>query len=256
MASEKRFDTTYAQYYDYFNQGKEYTKEVDFLETVFKKYNVQNKSILDIGCGTGLHMAELIKRGYQLTGLDLSPEMIELAKKRNSQAEFHIADMSNFSLYKKYDVIICMFSALGYLTKNEQLESFFQSCKNHLNKDGLLILDVWNGLGVMQELPTRREKIAELTKENLKIIRTSYPTLDVKNHVNHVKFVVKIFEISSGRLITEYEENHTVRFFFPLELKKYLTDAGFELLHLCPSFNFDEELTEKQWNMVLVARLK
>ena len=256
MAFEKNFDADYAQYYDYFNQGKEYTSEVDFLESVFKKYNLKGKSILDIGCGTGLHMQELSKRGYSLTGLDLSPEMIDLAKKRNPSAEFHIADMSNFSLHKKFDIILCLFSAAGYLTQNEQIESFFQCCKNHLNPEGILLLDVWNGLAVMHELPTSREKIAILAEKNLKIVRRSFPTLDVKNHCNTVKFVVSVFELSTGNLITTYEENHKVRFFFPLELKKYLADAGFELLHLCPSFNFDEELTEKHWNMVLVARLK
>ena len=67
---------------------------------------------------------------------------------------------------------------------------------------------------------------------------------------------MKVHELKTGKIITEYEENHTVRFFFPQELKKYLEDAGFELVHICPSFNFDEELTYRHWNMILVGRLK
>ncbi len=251
------YDKKYALYYDYFNQGKNYHNEVAFLKEIFKIFSKKEiKIILDLGCGTGLHTQELTKHNFQVEGLDLAEEMIEIARERNPTATFHQGDMSNFNLNKKYDAVISMFSAMGYLTENKQLERFFSCCKQHLTKDGLLILDVWNGLGVMHELPSSREKIAELTDKNLKIIRTSYPTLNAKNHVNNVKFVVKVHELKTGKIITEYEENHTVRFFFPQELKKYLEDAGFELVHICPSFNFDEELTYRHWNMILVGRLK
>ncbi|MEK6872934.1 MAG: class I SAM-dependent methyltransferase [Nanoarchaeota archaeon] len=303
------FKTDYARYYDLFNRNKDYGNEIIFLEQVFKKFSkCPVKSILDLGCGTGLHTQELVRRGYEVSGLDLSKEMIEIAKKRNPNASFYVGNMSNFDLVKnggKFDVIICMFSALGYLTENSQLESFFNCCKNHLKANGLLILDVWNGLGVMHELPSSREKIAEVKDENnlnLKIIRKSFPELDSKNHINNVKFIVKIFEkidninnkkydndrvigevIRCGgseaklgessfsshnlidtkikddeiyKLITEYEEAHKVRFFFPLEIKKYMEDAGFKSIHLCPSFEIDKELTYEYWNMILVGKMK
>jgi len=247
------FNKKYAEYYDLFNSGKDYSKECDFLELVFKKYSKKPvKSIFDLGCGTGLHDGELSKRGYRITGLDLSREMIDIARGRNPNDEFIVGDMSNFNLNQKFDAVICMFSAMGYLTKNRQIESFFSSVKNHLNIGDLIILDVWNGLGVMNELPTSREKIAKM--ENLRIVRKSFPDLDSKNHINNVKFLVKVFE--KKKLIDEYEENHKVRFFFPQELRKYAEDAGFEILHLCPSFDFDKKVTEKDWNIVLVARLK
>ncbi|MBS3080455.1 methyltransferase domain-containing protein [Candidatus Pacearchaeota archaeon] len=246
-----RFDKDYAKYYDLFNQAKDYKNEADFLEEVFKKYgNV--KKILDLGCGTGLHTKELLERGYEITGLDLSEEMIDIAKKRNPSAKFHIGNMNNFNLSNKFDAIICMFSALGYLTENKQLEDFFISCRDHLKDNGLLILDVWNGLGVMRELPSSREKIVE--RNELKIIRKSLPELDSKNHINKVRFNVKVFK--DNELLTEYIEDHTVRFFFPLELKRYMEDIGFELIRICPSFDFSKELTENDWNMVLIGKFK
>ena len=249
-----RFEKNYAQYYDLFNQGKDYKKEADFLEEVFRKYGNKIMSILDLGCGTGLHTKELVGRGYNVTGLDLSKEMLEIAKKRNPDSDFFIEDMSNFNINKKFDVIICMFAALGYLTENIQLEGFFKCCKSHLKEDGLLVLDVWNGLGVMNELPTSREKIAEI--ENLKIMRKSFPSLDSKNQISNVKFLVKVSEKNQGKekLITEYNEDHKVRFFFPLELKKYIEDSDLKVLHICPSYNLNENLTEKHWNMVIIGR--
>lgn len=247
-----RFKEKYARYYDLFN--KNYDKECDFLEAVFKKYSkTPIKTILDLGCGTGLHTKELVSRNYELTGLDLSEEMIKIAKQRNPDSDFVVGDMSNFNLGKKFDAVICMFSALGYLTENKQLEGFFNSVKKHLNQGGLLIIDCWNGLGVMNELPSSKEKSAEI--EGLKIVRKSFPDLDAKNHINNVKFNVKVFESENNqnKLIDEYEEEHKVRFFFAKELEKYIEDEGFELVHICPSFEIDEELSEKHWNMVIVG---
>jgi len=246
------FEKDYARYYDLFNQGKDYTQECDFIENTFKRFGKIVKKILDLGCGTGLHDKELTLRGYDITGLDLSKEMIDIAKERNPEMKFVVGDMSNFELNEKFDAIICMFSALGYLTENRQLERFFDCVKKHLKPEGLLIIDCWNGLGVMRELPLSREKSVEI--DNLKIIRKSFPDLDAKNHISNVKFKVKIFE--NGNLIKEYEENHKVRFFFPKELEKYMDDEGFELICICPSFKIDDKLSEKDWNMVLVSRLK
>jgi hypothetical protein len=116
----------------------------------------------------------------------------------------------------------------------------------------LLIIDCWNGLGVMNNLPSSREKSVDAGE--LRIIRKSFPNLDPKNHINHVKFDVKIFQ--QNFLLKNYEESHKVRFFFPKEMEKYMNDEGFELLNLSPSFKLDEQLSEKDWNMTLISQLK
>ena len=245
------YDKDYAKYYDLFYKGKDYSEEVDFLKKIFNKFGKKPVRILNLGCGTGAHDKDLVNENYQVTGMDLSEEMIEIAKDKVPDAEFVVGDISNFNLNDKFDVIICMFSVLGYLTENEQLEGFFDCCKKHLNPEGLLILDVWNGLGVMHELPTSREKSVEV--DGLKIVRKSYPDLDLTNHLNKVRFNVKVFD--NGELIRDYDEDHKVRFFFPLEIRKYIEDVGFEVKHLCPSFEIDKKL-EFEWNMVVVGELK
>src|SRR3989344_4193757 len=115
------YNKKYAEYYDKFNIGKYYANEVDLIESVLKKFGVSGNKILDLGCGTGLHEKEFSKRGYDVTGLDLSEEMIEIAKKRNPEYKFFIGDMSNFEVGEKFDAVITMFSALGYLTENSQI---------------------------------------------------------------------------------------------------------------------------------------
>ena len=246
------FKEDYVKYYDLFNESKDYKKEVDFLEKVFKKYS-DVKDVLDLGCGTGIHSRHLASRGYMVSGIDISKEMINIAKlKRASNTEFFSGNMTCFSLNKKFDACITMFAVIGYLTKNKQVEAYLNSVKKHLKKNGLLILDCWNGLGVMHDLPKSRIKEVELG--NLKIKRTSYPDLDAFNHKCNVKFDVNIFE--KGNLIRNYKENHSVRFFFPQELRKYLEDTGFEVLEICKVFELGTKLDETDWNMSVIARLK
>ena len=250
---DKRYNEDYVADYDFFNEGKNYKEECDFLKQAFQKFsNNEAKTILDIGCGTGLHTKELTSEGFEVTGLDLSEQMIKKAKERNPKSNFFIGNMANFDINKKFDTCICMFSSIGYLTTNKEIEGFFNSVKKHLKQDGLLIIDCWNGLCVMNELPTSREKRAK--RSNIEVVRTSYPTLKAEEHLNDINFKVKVYK--DNNLEREYTEHHIVRFFFPQELKKYISDAGFELLKVCPSYNINQDIDEKCWNMVLIAKLK
>lgn len=247
------FDKEYAKYYDLLNDKKDYSDESNFLEEVFNKYSQKKiKTIIDLGCGTGSHVERLSKKGYHITGIDLSKEMIKIANsKRIDNAQFFCRDLSKLNLKNKFDAGICMFATLGYLTSNEDLTSFFNSMKNHLNKDGLLILDCWNGLGVLRRLPAQRKRILKF--KNQKIVRTSFPILDSVNHLCTVRFLMEKFYKNNPPEI--YTEEHKIRFFFPQELKKYLEDSGFKILEICTPYKLNTPIDENSWNMIIISRL-
>ncbi|MBS3072827.1 methyltransferase domain-containing protein [Candidatus Pacearchaeota archaeon] len=249
---DKTFKTDYAKYYDFFNCKKDYSKEVDFLEKVIEKYGRNPiKSILNLGCGTGRHDEHLSHRGYNITGLDLSEEMINIALSRNIPAvDFVVGDMTSFNLEKKYDIAISMFAAFGYLNENIQIENSLRSINRHLNPQGLLVIEVWNGLGVMKELPSSR--IKEFSKEEIKIKRQSFPKLDSLNQKVEIKFQIEISK--KEKIIDKYEENHSMRFFFPQEVKYLLNKNGFEMLNLCDTFDLEKKVSENCWNMVVIAK--
>lgn len=251
----KVFGENYTKYYDLFNDKKNYDIESDFLDKIFNKYAPNKvKNILDLGCGTGLHAKKLTSKGYSIFGLDLSNEMIKIAKTRNIQnAEFAVGNMSNFKIDKNFDACICMFAAFGYLTKNNQIKSFFESVKKHLNSRGILVLDCWNGLGVMHKLPIKRSKKVEL--KGMRIVRTSFPEMHSYDHICKVRFKVEFFG-KDASLLKKYEENHEMRFFFPQEIIKYAEDTGFEILEICVPFELGIKIDETSWNMVIIARLK
>jgi ubiquinone/menaquinone biosynthesis C-methylase UbiE len=71
----------YAKYYDLIYKDKDYRKEVDFIENIFK-ITYKPKSILEIGCGTGSYTKMLLKRGYEVTAVDISDDMLKIARKK------------------------------------------------------------------------------------------------------------------------------------------------------------------------------
>ena len=138
MGSYEKF----AEYYDLiYNQLVDYQKETDGIEKIFAKlYEKKPRSLLDMGCGTGSHALLLAKRGYSVTGIDVSEKMIEEAKRKarreNAKAEFHVQDMRKLELNKRFDCAICMFGGFGYVLTYEDLANVFSSLKKHLNKKG------------------------------------------------------------------------------------------------------------------------
>jgi len=129
-----------AKYYDLFYKNKSYENEVKFLVNLINT----RKNILDVGCGTGIHMEILENKGYNCDGVDLSSEMLDVAKSRVSGNLFQ-GNLLNFDLNKKYDAIISMFAVFNHLDNYEEFKIGILNLYNHLNDNGILIIDLHNG---------------------------------------------------------------------------------------------------------------
>jgi SAM-dependent methyltransferase len=98
--------------------------------------------LLDVGCGTGGHLAYLSKN-FDCTGVDINRRMIEKAKRKVPEARFRVADMINLRLKDDFDVITCLFSAIGYAQNINGLVKTFQGFHEHLNEKGMVIVEPW-----------------------------------------------------------------------------------------------------------------
>src|SRR5512146_2737055 len=101
-----------AQYYDeiYASVDKGYAAEAAKAHAIIKKYKrTKGKSLLDVGCGTGVHAGYLSKY-YQVEGLDLDARMLAVAKKKHPKIRFHQGDMVAFDLGRQFDVVVSLFS--------------------------------------------------------------------------------------------------------------------------------------------------
>jgi len=251
------FETSYAGSYDLLYQDKDYVAECDVLEKAFQTYAEQRiENILDLGCGTGSHALVLAQRGYQVVGVDRSSGMLAQAHVKaaqqisNGEAVFQRGDIRNLNLDQRFDAVLIMFAVLGYQLSNSDVRAALQSARRHLNVGGLLAFDVWYGPAVTHERPTQRVKVIP-TPEG-KIVRVASGELDTSQQVCAVHY--QLWHIGPAGLIAECEEDHQMRYFFPLELNLFLQQSGFTLLRLSNFPELDREPDETTWNVLGVAR--
>lgn len=221
----------YAYYYDAFYQREKYKEEAVHVDILLKKYGGDILTLINYGCGTGRHDIELANLGYQCNGIDISADMIEIAK-RNAirekvKIDYFTADIRNFSSEKKYDAVISLFHVMSYQNSNKDVIDSFYSARKALDKNGLFIFDVWYGPGVLSDKPEVRVKEVENDKNRL--VRIAKPVTHDKTNIVDVCYEILVINKENGNIRSVYETHH-MRYFFRPELEFFLNEAGFELI--------------------------
>lgn len=133
----------FADIYDLIYSFKDYKKEVKKIKKLIKKYkSTDGSELLDVACGTGKHL-QYFKDNFICTGVDINEGILNVAKKNVKGVIFKQADMVNFDLNKKFDVIISLFSSIGYVQTYANLEKTIINFTNHLKQGGVVIIEPW-----------------------------------------------------------------------------------------------------------------
>ena len=244
----------YSKYYNLLYKDKDYHTEVDYVQSLIERHSNTNcQSILNLGCGTGNHDFIFADKGYQVTGVDLSQDMIDVANsKKNNQAkiEFVQADIRDIQLHKQFDVVMSLFHVMSYQTSNADLDKALQTANVHLQKGGLFIFDCWYGPGVLTDRPTIRNK--QFENNDYLVTRLSTPTMYANDNCVDVDFKVNILDKKTEQEYT-LNEVHKMRYLFLPEIKYYLNTNGFDLV-LDEEWLTSKELTYSSWNAVFVCK--
>jgi len=154
-----------AQYYDAIYSWKDYVVETSTIKEIIKEQgSSEGNSLLDVACGTGMHMQYLVE-DFEVEGLDLDENLLALARSqvpgavfhlgdmvdfdlgkrfdRVPGAVFHLGDMVDFDLGKRFDAVICLFSSIGYVKSKAGLHRAISCMAKHLRTGGLLIVEPW-----------------------------------------------------------------------------------------------------------------
>ena len=210
----------FAKYYDLIYSKKDYGKEVRFIIGQIKKNKIKGKEILDVACGTGNHDLLLKKKSFSIIGVDLNKEMLAIARKKVKGAKYIQRDMRTFNLKKKFDVVLCLFSAMHYNLNYRQLEKTIRNFCRHLKPSGLLIFD----MGFNEE---RWRKgvvdVGHFQGKDVHVLRFSTSRRQGKDGTLDMGYIVY-----KNHKFGFAQERHTIRIFETLKVKKIMKNAGFE----------------------------
>jgi len=253
----KIFDSVYANAYDFLYRDKDYSSECNLIERIFRTYGDGHiKKIIDLGCGSGNHAILLAQRGYEVVGVDRSESMLTHARRKavrlleDKRIDFHQEDIRTVNLRQQFDAALMMFAVLSYQLKDEDVLAALRVVNSHLCSKGLLIFDVWYGPAVLHQRPTQRVKEIKIPKGKIK--RVASGKLDIRHHLCKVHYQLKRLE--ENKLVSEAEEDHWIRYFFPEELDSFLKMSGFIPLRLGTFPELDQDPDEKTWEVLEVAQ--
>jgi len=245
----------YAQYYDTIYKKKDYKKECTYLEQLFSRYSQNTvKTVLDLGCGTANHMIPLIEKGYKMTGIDASVQMLKIASQKldhsNLKADLHRAKLQSFQLNRKFDATLCLFSVIDYVTSKKELVSVLKNIAKHMTKTSLFIFDFWNESAVNGYYSPERRNIFRINGKVLE--RSSTTKIYPSKRLCEVKYTCSLTQ--NGRLTRRDQERHVLRYFGIDEMQDYLKKAGLKAIDIHPFMNMNGKIKKNTWDVTMVSK--
>ncbi len=214
-----------AKYYDdiYASMGKDYPAEANKARKFIQKYKLSDGNrLLDAGCGTGVH-ANLLGKHYQVEGLDIDTKMLAVAQKNYPKIKFQQGDMVNFELKSKFDIIVCLFSAIGYVKTRSRLKKTIKNMARHLLPGGILLVEPWF---TPSQWHAGRVFAIEVNKPDLKIVRMSLSSQ--RGNISILEFQYLIGTSKGLERDTEFLE---LGLFAKKEYLDAFRSAGLKVIH-------------------------
>jgi SAM-dependent methyltransferase len=212
-----------ARHYDKIYASKDYQAEAARLTTIIED-NLRSggRRLLDAACGTGGHIAYL-KQHFQVEGFDISTEFLDIARRKHPDVPFHHADMEEFDLAVKFDVVTCLFSSIGYVRTLENLTRAVTCMTRHVIRGGVLIIEPW----FTPETWHAPSVHASLVDEpDLKIARVNTSFVDGRLSHFDLHYLIGTLEGTE-----HFVERHELGLFETEEVHSVLSDAGLDVTY-------------------------
>lgn len=213
--------------YDRLMKHIDFSKVADFYLKIAHHCKWQGENILDLACGTGNITLALMKKRYNVTGVDISAEMLTVADRKIYQAGFRpqliCRDIRELAVPRMFDLVISAFDSLNYLLKEKDITRTFTNVNKALVSGGLFIFDMHSEYRV-------KEIIGEniFTYQDEEVFYTWHSDYDVKRMICRMK--LDVFAQTGEGLYRRIEEFHEQRYYPPDTIKQLLESSGFKLL--------------------------
>ena len=211
-----------AEIYDALYSFKDYADESRRVVDLVRKHHPSATSLLDVACGTGMHLAHL-RAEYEVEGLDLDERLLDVARVRLPDAPLHLADMRDFDLGRRFDVVTCLFSSIGYVQTRDELSATLGAMRKHLRPEGILLFEPWFA---PDEWETGRTDVLVAEHQDDRIVRASIS----RRHDDLSEVEFHYLVARHGRGIEHFSETHLLALFTPQEYVEAIGAAGLALV--------------------------
>lgn len=255
MASESApIYSRLAELYDTLMGDVDYESWADYIDEVMQTHHPEPFDVMEVACGTGsvvLSLAEL--ECYRLTGTDLSPSMINVAKQKALDFEvdvhFEPAAFSELSFTNKFDCVYAVFDSINYLHEDREVIEALNSIHRTLKKDGLFIFDFSTPKNSLESVDHLNE--AEGERGNLRFFRKSWYQNEEKVHYN--EFEIEEVDPISKTISGSWYELHRQRAYTLSEMLSILEQTPYHLVAKYDGFDL-VEADENSARVTIVLR--
>lgn len=222
--------TSIAGLYDRLNADVDYASLADkLIEWTERYYKKRPKLLLDLACGTGKLTCELASRGYDMTGVDVSYDMLAVASDRaraqGADILFLCQDMCEFELYGTVDAVYCCFDSLNYILEPADLAHVFSLVHNYLDPNGIFIFDM-----------NTRRKFEKVYSDNSYVLESDGLFCAWQNYYDRdsrlCDFYLTFFEQNEDGSYERSDETQCERMYEENEIRDMLKSASLDLLEV------------------------
>jgi len=197
---------------------KNYQQEADAIITRLKKEHPAARTLLDVACGTAEH-ARYLSAIYQVDGVDINSDFVAIAARKNPAGQFSQADMMDFNLGKTYDIVLCLFSSIGYIKTLENMVKTLRYFEKRLNPGGIVLVEPWFEPAAWHPL----ESVYMLTGESAegKVCRMNFNEQEGNLSIINFHYIV-----GTETGVTYFSERHELGLFARQEKEGAFKQAG------------------------------
>lgn len=213
----------FAGVYDIFMDETPYEEWADFLCGRLKEEGIESGIVLDLGCGTGSMTRILAAKGYDMIGVDYSPQMLQIAMEKESECDtsilYLLQDMREFELYGTVAAVVSVCDSVNYITDKPDLTKVFSLVNNYLDPGGIFIFDFNTEYKYREVIG---DTVIAENREDCSFIWENY--YDEETFIN--EYDLTVFVRNDENLYEKFEETHYQRGYTLKEMKEMLQEAG------------------------------
>ena len=218
-------------YYSIESHHRDISHDISLVRSLL--HSVREPALLDLGCGTGEHLASLSKYGINCTGVDSSADMIRVGRLRfPGKIRFEHSNITDIDYYNDFDLVTSLFGSMNYLLEDEEIDRAFWNIWRALKDDARALLEIWNSFPIKQIQKKDISRVSTTRFDGRTIVRERGFHVITDRPGKTVAEVDYRYTITGTGPMEILTDKHVMRSFTPEEISPFIISNGFTIKNI------------------------